>query len=73
MRQTGCIMTTAPDINGNQWEAEAVRDAYHQLNTKRRLEVRGVDTDLTGVWLTEDDATVELWIAWEGEGPIGER
>ena len=73
MRQTGCIMTTAPDIEGHQWEAEVVRGAYHLLNAKRRWEIRGGETDLTDRWLTEDDATVALWIAWEGEGPIGER
>ena len=56
------------DGPGYEWQsvgAEAVREAYRRLNTQRRLEFMGVDTRLTDVWLKEEDATVELWIAWE--------
>jgi len=62
----GCIMTSAPDMDGRQFSVENVEEAYASLNAKRRLEIMGRETPLTNVWLNwQDSGVVELWIVWK--------
>lgn len=68
----GCIMTSAPDMDGNRFAVEAVEQAYEALAQKRTLEIMGTQTPLTKVWLTPTpEGDKELWIAWEGPAPRG--
>ncbi len=64
----GCVMTSAPDVNGNRFDPEMVEQAADSLKRKGHIEIMGRDTPLNRVWLERPNAeTVECWIAWEEE------
>lgn len=69
MEYRGCIMTSAPDGDGNRFTARNVEDAFVSLEQKGRLEIMGVQTPLTKVWVqTTPEGEKELW-SWDAAAP----